>query len=186
MRNRLLGVAVAAFALTACDAADEATGPTALSATGSEVTTETTDVLDGRRDLPTIADVAETNPNFSTLYAALEATGLTDTFDGRRQFTVFAPTNAAFEALLSDLGLTPGELLANTELVTAVLLYHATPGNRNATSVLQAPGVRMLNGQVAPTYVDGEVPFIDGAEILTTDLRASNGTIHVIGSVLLP
>lgn len=188
MRNRLLGIgiAVASLGVVACDSTGDVAGPDELAAVSATDAVTEINALDGRADLPTIADIAETNPNFSILYAALEAAGLTDTFDGRRQYTVFAPTDDAFVALLGDLGLTAEELLADTDLLTAVLLYHVTPGNRNSTAVVNSGQVRMLNGQFAPVTVDGGAPFIDGAPILDTDIRASNGTIHVIESVLLP
>jgi len=193
MRMRLLaaGVTLFAFGLTACsDAADSTTGPqvtaSADAAAEPTVAADGEVALDGRSALPTIVGVASTDPRFSILVAALEAADLVATFDGRRHFTVFAPTNAAFVALLGDLGLTAEELLADTDLLTAVLQFHVTRGDRNSTSVLASGRVRMLNGQFASTSVSGGVPFIENAQITTPDIRASNGIIHVIDAVLLP
>ena len=193
MRTKLLilGVGVLAFGLTACsESTDSMTGPelTATSDAANERTpaTDVGEVLDGRSSIPTIAGIAASNPDFSILVAALDAAGLVETFDGRRHFTVFAPTNDAFVALLGDLGLTAEELLADTDLLTAVLQFHVTRGDRNSTSVLAAGQVRMLNGQFAYTSVQGGAPFIENAQITGPDIRASNGIIHVIDAVLLP
>lgn len=191
MRTKLLtlGVGLLAFGLTACtDSTDSISGPeaTADAAIETASATDVEETLDGRSSAPTIAGIAASNPDFSILVAALDAAGLVETFDGRRHFTVFAPTNDAFVALLGDLGLTAEELLADTDLLTAVLQFHVTRGDRNSTSVLAAGQVRMLNGQFASTSVQGGTPFIENAQITTPDIRASNGVIHVIDTVLLP
>jgi uncharacterized surface protein with fasciclin (FAS1) repeats len=135
---------------------------------------------------PSILDIAKSNDDFSILVAALEAADLAETFDRNRQFTVFAPTNDAFVALLDELGLTAEELLSNKELLTAVLLYHVSPGRRYATDVLSSDRIRMLNKQFASISVTGDGAFIDGAKIVATDIEARNGVIHVIDAVLLP
>jgi uncharacterized surface protein with fasciclin (FAS1) repeats len=67
-----------------------------------------------------------------------------------------------------------------------VLTYHVTRGDRNSTSVLAAGSVRMLDDNTARVMVNGGVPMIENANIVATDIRASNGTIHVIDAVLLP
>jgi uncharacterized surface protein with fasciclin (FAS1) repeats len=139
-----------------------------------------------RSKLPTITEIAETTEGFGILYAALEAAGLDATFDGKRHFTVFAPTDEAFEQLLLDLGLTAGDLLANTELLTTVLSYHVTRGDRYSGSVLAAGALKMLDGNMTSVSVTSEGPMIDDAVITATDIRASNGVIHVINKVIIP
>ena len=205
MRNRFftLGVALLAFGFVACEDADSVAGPdgaTNQSETliGQEAAARggtpgpdasASDAAygpDGRAGLPTIAGIAQGNDDFDILVDALIATDLVGTFDGNRQYTVFAPTDGAFETLLTDLELTAEELLGNTDLLTAVLLYHVTPGDRNSTSVVNSGQVRMLNGQFAEVTVDGSQPFIDQAPIIDTDLVAKNGRIHVIDAVLMP
>ncbi len=139
-----------------------------------------------RAKLPTITDIAETTEGFGILYAALEAAGLDATFDGKRHFTVFAPTDEAFEQLLEDLGLTAGDLLGNTELLVAVLQYHVSRGDRYSGSVLAAGSLKMLDGNMTSVSVTSEGPMIDDAVIVATDIRASNGVIHVINKVIIP
>jgi uncharacterized surface protein with fasciclin (FAS1) repeats len=139
-----------------------------------------------RSKLPTITEIAETTEGFGILYAALEAAGLDATFDGKRHFTVFAPTDEAFAQLLEDQGLTAGDLLANTELLTTVLSYHVTRGDRYSGSVLAAGALKMLDGNMTSVSVTSEGPMIDDAVIVATDIRASNGVIHVINKVIIP
>ena len=139
-----------------------------------------------RSGLPTISDIAETTEGFGTLYAALEAAGLEETFDGERHFTVFAPTDEAFAELLGDLGLTAGQLLANTELLVAVLQYHVTRGDRYSGSVLAAGALRMLDRNTTTTSVTDAGAMINDAVITSVDIRASNGVVHVIDKVLVP
>ena len=205
MRNRFftLGIAALARGFMACDDADSVAGPDGATSVNETLIGEEAAARGGspgpdgsasdgaygpggRAALPTIAAIAASNDDFETLVAALDAAGLVGTFDGNRQYTVFAPTDAAFEALLADLGLTAGELLADTELLTAVLLYHVTPGDRNSTGVVNSGQVRMLNGQTADVTISGGLPFIDEAQIIDPDIVASNGRIHVIDAVLLP
>jgi transforming growth factor-beta-induced protein len=139
-----------------------------------------------RSKLPTITEIAETTDGFGILYAALEAAGLDATFDGKRHFTVFAPTDEAFAQLLLDLGLTADDLLANSELLTAVLSYHVTRGDRYSGSVLAAGSLKMLDGNMTSVSVTSEGAMIDDAVIAATDIRASNGVIHVINKVIIP
>jgi uncharacterized surface protein with fasciclin (FAS1) repeats len=139
-----------------------------------------------RHSKPTIAAVASGNADFSTLVAALDAAGLVETFNGKKHYTVFAPTNAAFEKALGDLGITAEQLLADTELLTSILLYHVTKGDRKAQSVVSAKKVKMLDGNDAMIMVKEDGAYINNAKIVTTDIMASNGIIHVIDYVLLP
>lgn len=147
---------------------------------------------------PTIAEivVASANgpePEFTILLAALQAVeedaGFIEALSGKRSYTVFAPTDAAFAALLDELGLSAGELLANEELVAAVLAYHVTRGVRLAPSVVGAKRIRMLDGnRVFPegiSLVDGRDRTIDLVPELV-NVRAANGVIHGIDRVLLP
>ena len=140
----------------------------------------------GRSEMPTIAAVASGNADFSTLVAALDAAGLVETFNGKKHYTVFAPTNAAFERALGDLGISAEQLLADTELLTSILLYHVTNGDRKAQSVVSAKKVKMLDGNDAMIMVKEDGAYINNAKIVTTDIMASNGIIHVIDYVLLP
>jgi uncharacterized surface protein with fasciclin (FAS1) repeats len=130
-----------------------------------------------------IVDIANDN-GFTVLAAALEATGLDVVLDSNDdQYTVFAPTDAAFEALLAKLGISAEDLLADPDL-SDILLYHVTEGRRYSQSVVRAPRIEMLNGD--DVDVDGTDLNGGQATIVATDFEASNGVVHVIDGVLLP
>lgn len=124
----------------------------------------------------TIFEIAEASDDFDTLEQLLEDTGLDAVLDGNRQYTVFAPTDAAFSGV--D---TSGLSLADIE---NILLYHVTAGRRYEPSVVNAPAIEMLNGDTVA--VDGAELNGGQATITTTDIEASNGVVHVIDGVLLP
>jgi transforming growth factor-beta-induced protein len=126
---------------------------------------------------------------FSILIAALQAAdpNVIRTLDGVGRFTVFAPTDAAFAALLAELGVTADELLANEALVSSVLLYHVVRGNRDSADVLESNRIRTMNGGFL-FQSGGVLTDANGrtANIVATDIEASNGVIHVIDRVVLP
>lgn len=105
----------------------------------------------------------------------------------RGQLTVFAPTDAAFEALLTELGVSAEDLLASTELLTDVLLYHVSNGRQPSNAVLGKSQIRMLKGGFV-YQSGGKLTDNNGREVgfVATDIPASNGVIHVIDTVLLP
>jgi transforming growth factor-beta-induced protein len=141
----------------------------------------------------TIVDVAlaanAKDGSFSILIAALQAADpeVIQMLSGKGQFTVFAPTDAAFLSLLDELGLTANQLLSDQTLVTEVLLYHVARGNRNSNAVLGSSQIRTLQGGFL--FQDGGV-LTDAngrtANVIATDIKASNGVIHVIDRVVLP
>lgn len=135
-----------------------------------------------------IVQTAQSLPDFSILVDAVVAANLAGTLSGTGPFTVFAPTNAAFAALLTELGVTKAQLLADTALLTKVLTYHVVPG-------------RVLKAQVPVgtpiTTVEGETFTVSSALAITdrrgrvsnitaTDVLTSNGVIHVVDKVILP
>ncbi|MGQ3892727.1 fasciclin domain-containing protein [Legionella sp. CNM-4043-24] len=130
----------------------------------------------------TIVDIAVGNKDFSTLVSLLQKADLVTALQGNGPFTVFAPTNEAFAAIpKADLD----ALLANPEKLKAVLLYHVVSGD--VTSDQIKPGmVKTLSGQdVDITVKDGKV-YVNNAEVIKADVKASNGVIHVVDKVLLP
>lgn len=145
-------------------------------------------------DGKTIVDIAASNPDFTYLVAAVQFAGLVDVLNGNSQLTVFAPTNEAFEDLADKLGLASvGDLLVpqNKELVTNVLLYHVSPGNKNSKNVVSSGRVNTLLKQFIYSKVEDNTAKIGNdtngyANIIAVDLRATNGTIHIIDKVLLP
>jgi uncharacterized surface protein with fasciclin (FAS1) repeats len=124
---------------------------------------------------------AQSAGGFSTLLAALEAAGLTSTVATGGPFTVFAPTDAAFEALPA--GVLDG-LLADTEALTEVLLYHVAQGQIMAADLDGASSVTTLQGQKIAVTAGSVV--LNGIMVDQADIMADNGIIHVIGEVLLP
>ena len=135
-----------------------------------------------------IVDVAVAAGAFPTLVAALGAADLVDTLKGDGPFTVFAPTEEAFAELLAALGVTAGELLADTELLTSVLLHHVVSGKVMSADLAGASDLMVTTvqgGEVSVTESMGSVT-IDEATVVTADIEASNGVIHVIDKVLLP
>jgi uncharacterized surface protein with fasciclin (FAS1) repeats len=136
---------------------------------------------------PTIVDVAASNPDFTTLVAAVQEANLVEVLDGRRQFTVFAPTNDAF----AELGLNADNVdEVPDDVLTSILLYHVSPGNRESTSVVGADRIRTLNGGFLMPALQGNDLTIEAANstatVVAADVDASNGVIHVIDTVLLP
>jgi transforming growth factor-beta-induced protein len=133
-----------------------------------------------------IVDIAVENEGFSTLVAAAQAAGLVDTLAGEGPYTVFAPTNDAFEAALADLGISAADLLADEDLLTAVLLYHVAPGEYFAGDVLAEGSLTMADGNTAEVAIENGMVTIDGAPISNANINVSNGVIHVIDYVMLP
>lgn len=132
----------------------------------------------------TIVAVASSNDNFSTLKAALEAAELTETLAGQGPFTVFAPTNAAFEAL----GKEKIEALLkpeNKDKLIKVLTYHVVPGQVMSADLKSGETKTVEGGEVTVTVKDGKVK-VNNAQVTQADVKASNGVIHVIDTVLLP
>jgi uncharacterized surface protein with fasciclin (FAS1) repeats len=134
---------------------------------------------------PSIIEVASTNGDFSTLTAAIKAADLVDVLSGEGPFTVFAPTNRAFEALPEG---TLEMLLQkdNKDVLTGVLTYHVLPGQLDAAHVTTMTGAETVNGQWLQFSANERGAFADSASITTVDIECSNGVIHVIDTVLLP
>jgi len=126
---------------------------------------------------------------FTYLIQAVVKAGLVETLDGKRQFTVFAPTDDAFEDLFDKLGVDGIDDISASTL-KAVLLYHVAPGERFSGDVLDASRVRTMSKSFLFPSIKGGKPFLSGAknsaEIVLPDVNASNGVIHVIDAVLLP
>ncbi|PZU98897.1 MAG: hypothetical protein DCE90_03580 [Pseudanabaena sp.] len=131
----------------------------------------------------TIVDIAVTNPSFSTLVKALEAAGLIETLSGEN-FTVFAPTNEAFDALTSE-ALEKLLLPENREILRKILTYHVVSGSVRSTA-LKNGQVKTIEGNDVNVEVDDRMVSVNGTEVINADIQASNGIIHVIGRVLIP
>lgn len=140
-----------------------------------------------------IVQAAATEGSFTTLVAALEASGLDMALHGEGPFTVFAPNDAAFETLFNSFGITAEQLLA-ADYLDDVLLYHVVSGSVDSTTLAEnyldqtsIPTLLPVNNIFAFTGVDGLL-YLNNAqsEIVATDIAATNGVIHVVDGVLLP
>jgi len=173
------GFAVASLALVGCSSNESSTesspSPAATSAEASPT---------AAAEAGTIVEVASGNPDFSTLVAAVSAAGLAETLGAEGPYTVFAPTNEAFEALPAGL---LDELLKpkNKEVLTQILTYHVVAGEVMSTDI--EPGdVPTVEGEDLTIAVTDGTVTVNGATVEAADVEASNGVIHVIDEVLVP
>ena len=148
-------------------------------------------------ETPNIVGVASGNADFSTLVAAVGAAGLVETLSGEGPFTVFAPTNAAFEKLPAG----TVEFLLEPESkdkLTAVLTYHVVAGKFEAAQVVEAINnnngkfevATVQGGKITLSLADGNVVLTDAnggkSTVVIADVAASNGVIHAIDTVVMP
>ena len=184
---------------TACgsDSDDAATEEATTETVVEEVVTEDTATDSTDAAAPqTIVDIAAGNPDFSTLVALVTAAGLGETLAGEGPFTVLAPTNAGFEALAEKMGVTIEELSAtltgDVELLKTVLTSHVIAGKVMAadTAALNGMDADLVSGEKAKVVsADGVVSFTIGtstATVVTPDVEAANGVIHIVDMPLLP
>lgn len=134
-----------------------------------------------------IVDIAIEDGRFKTLVEALKAADLVDALKGKGPFTVFAPTDDAFEKLGKD---KINELLKpeNKEMLKDILTYHVFNGKVLSQDAKKLDGkeINMLNNKKAKIEVKGNCLYIDGAKVIVTDINAKNGVIHVIDTVMIP
>ena len=194
-------VATLGLFATACgsDSDDAATEEATTESVVEEVVTEDTAAATDSTDAAapqTIVDIAAGNPDFSTLVSLVTAAGLAETLAGEGPFTVLAPTNAAFEALAEKMGVTIEELSAtltgDVELLKTVLTSHVIAGKVMAadTAALNGMEADLVSGEKAKVVsADGVVSFTIGtstATVVTADVEAGNGVIHIVDMPLLP
>ncbi|MEK0162593.1 fasciclin domain-containing protein [Phaeobacter sp. A36a-5a] len=131
-----------------------------------------------------IVDTAAGAGDFSTLVAAVEAAGLVDTLKGDGPFTVFAPTDAAFAALPEG---TVEELLKpeNKDKLIEILTYHVVPGKVMSGDLVDDMKAATVQGSEITIDLDSGV-MVDEAKVVTADIEAENGVIHVIDTVIMP
>jgi len=184
----LFSISLLAAACGGDDAVEEA-----ANVVESTDTADSSDEETAEDDLPeeegpgTIVDVAVGAGSFETLVAAVTEAGLVATLSGEGPFTVFAPTDDAFAAALDALGLTADELLANPALAD-ILTYHVVAGAVDAATAISLDGqsaATVQGEEIDIAVVDGSV-MINNATVITADVEASNGIIHVIDAVILP
>ncbi|CAN5157518.1 hypothetical protein BH09PAT1_BH09PAT1_2270 [soil metagenome] len=145
----------------------------------------TTTAVTGQKTMnnKTIVQVAQEAGNFKTLVAAIKAAGLVDTLSGTGPFTVFAPTDEAFAKLPAG---TVESLLKDKEKLVKILTYHVVAGKVMAKDVVNLTSAKTVEGGELTIKVDAGKVMVDNANVVTTDIEASNGVIHVVDSVLMP
>ena len=210
IRGRKIRLSVAAIATlslvaTACgdDAEDTASTEPAAAETTEAMATETTEAMadgpfgpacsavpadgagsfDGMANDPA-ATAASNNPVLSTLVTAVTAAGLVDTLNSEGPFTIFAPTNDAFAAIPpADLE----ALLADTDLLTSILTYHVIAGESLSSADLVELGTSVtVNGGELEFADDNGVLTVNGVAAGCQDVQVGNGTVHIVGAVLMP
>jgi uncharacterized surface protein with fasciclin (FAS1) repeats len=130
-----------------------------------------------------IVQTAVAAGKFETLTALLKKAGLANTLKGKGPFTVFAPTDKAFSKVPKA---TLDALAKDKAKLRSVLLYHVAEGKLTAKKVVKRKSIKTLNGQRVRVKVRGGKVFVGGARVVTPNVRASNGVIHVINKVLIP
>lgn len=177
-RMFLLAGCLLALSLGVVACGDDESG----SATGAATNTEEA-TTEGASEKTIVAVAAET-PDLSTLVKAVEAAGLVETLEEPGPYTVFAPTNAAFQAL----GGTLETLLkpANKEELAEVLTYHVVPGEVTSSELEDGQMLETVQGGMLEVSIEGEEVTVNGAKVEMPDVEASNGVVHVIDEVLTP
>lgn len=137
-----------------------------------------------------VVQIAQSNADFSLLVEAVQAAGLAGALSNpNAHFTVFAPTNAAFMQVLQETGMSKAQLFANKPLLTKILGYHVINGAMSVYAKEVKPGnITMLSNDTLMVTTQGKLMDENGrtANILKTDIAATNGVVHVIDKVLLP
>src|SRR5690242_2291363 len=132
---------------------------------------------------PNIVQTAVKAGQFKTLVSLVKQAGLANTLSGKGPFTVFAPTDAAFAKVPKA---TLKTLAKDKAKLKAVLLYHVANGRLTAAKVVKRSSIKTLNGKSVSVRVRSGKAYVGGARVVTPDVKASNGVIHVINKVLIP
>lgn len=203
LKKSLLSVAIisAALSLAACNDKEAVTETPETEAATTDVVAEPEAMPEAMPETETapaaetetaatqsIAELAAGNENLTILTAALKAAGLDTMMMDAGEYTVFAPTDDAFAAVLTKLGVTKDELLANTDLLKTVLPYHVVPMVVKAADIPYGTDIKTVNGQTISISDANVITDASGntANIIGTDMMATNGVVHVIDTVLLP
>ena len=173
----LVILAIIAVTLVACSD-DTTTEENMVAETSTAPQAEQT-----QEESKTIVDIAVEDGRFTTLVTALQATELDSVLAGEGPFTVFAPTDDAFGKLPEG---TVASLLETIPALKNILLYHVVSGNVLAADVVALESAVTLQGQTVSISVMGDVVKINDSQVIITDIQGSNGTIHVIDTVLSP
>jgi uncharacterized surface protein with fasciclin (FAS1) repeats len=143
---------------------------------------------DDMADMNDVMSLIVGRDDLSILDDAIHAADLNDALHDDGPFTVFAPTNAAFEAYLGEMGMSAEDVLADTAALTTLLQAHIVEGTDDSAMVMEMAGQSFttLAGNELAVVVDGEIVTVGGATVTEYDVSATNGVIHVINTVLTP
>lgn len=178
-----LAIAIAACSSAASPSAAPTTAPTATPAPTTTAAPSTAPSVSAAMTKDIVQTATEAG-SFKTLLAAVKSAGLVETLQGKGPFTVFAPTDAAFAALPAG---TLDGLLKDPAALKKILLYHVVSGSVTADKVVGLTSATSVEGSpIAISVKDGTVYLNDSAKVVTPDVMASNGVIHVIDKVILP
>lgn len=198
MKKLVLSMAVlASIAFTSCKDSEKSESEEPMAQEEMAMETTETSAEATMPEEQTIAEIAMANEDFSTLVTAVKAAGLAETLNSAGPYTVFAPTNAAFDKLPEG---TVESLVepANKEKLAGILTYHVLEGEYKAADIVKA--IKDNNGSFTVVTVEGEslIAMLDGenvvltdaagneSTVVMTDVEASNGVIHAIDAVVMP
>ncbi len=189
----LIAVALVATFVTGCAPTAPSSPPMTDGTASGSMSTDATGsmsagvMVGGAMMLPTqtLVQNASGADNLTTLVAAVQAAGLAETLSGPGPFTVFAPPNAAFEALPA--GTVESLLMAeNREQLAGILTYHVVPGRLSAADLRDGQMLTTVNGETLRVTVRGDMVMVGDAHVTQANVYASNGVAHVIDKVLMP
>ena len=198
MKKLVLSMAVlASIAFTSCKDSEKSESEEPMAQEEMAMETTETSAEATMPEEQTIAEIAMANEDFSTLVTAVKAAGLAETLNSEGPYTVFAPTNAAFDKLPEG---TVESLVepTNKEKLAGILTYHVLEGEYKAADIVKA--IKDNNGSFTVVTVEGEslIAMLDGenvvltdaagneSTVVMTDVEASNGVIHAIDAVVMP
>lgn len=181
-RRLVLILALLATITSACGGS-AATTSTTTTAAATTTTEEMTD-----EEMGDVLEVAAAEGDLGIFLAALDAAGIMNDFHGEGPFTLFIPTDEAFNSYLEEAGMTQAEVFAGAEMLQAIIKYHIVNMMEDAEMVMGMSGESFTtaSGQPLEVTVDGETVMVGGATVERYDIHASNGVIHVIDTVLIP
>ncbi|CAN5742961.1 hypothetical protein BH10BAC3_BH10BAC3_08840 [soil metagenome] len=184
--SQLLAVTFSAFLLVACSSeGTKTTETTTMDTVKTDVAADVVVADPMPVAVKDVVDIAIGSPDHTTLVAAVTAAGLVETLKGAGPFTIFAPTNAAFNALPA--GTVDGLLKPESKAkLTSILTYHVVAGAVKAADLKDGQKIKTLQGEELTVSVKEGKVMINGANVTAADLVGSNGVVHVTDGVLMP
>jgi uncharacterized surface protein with fasciclin (FAS1) repeats len=163
-------------------------GTAATTTTSAPATTTTEEMTDEEEVMADVLEVAAAEGDLGIFLAALDAAGIMDDFHGDGPFTLFIPTDEAFNSYLDEAGMSQEEVFAGAEMLQAIVNFHIVNMMEDGEMVMGMSGESFTtaSGQALEVTVDGDIVMVGGATIERYDIHASNGVIHVIDAVLIP